>query len=64
MLLGANFGLIWALEAAGLPALPDKILAEIILLAASFAVQQRYLFAGNAIGKAAPKAASGVGRGQ
>jgi glycosyltransferase involved in cell wall biosynthesis len=45
VLLAANFGLIWALEAAGLLALPAKILAEIVLLAASFAVQQRWLFA-------------------
>jgi glycosyltransferase involved in cell wall biosynthesis len=63
VLLAANFGLIWALEAAGLPALPAKILAEIILLAASFAVQQRYLFAGNAAGRASAGAANGVGRG-
>ncbi|MGX1159525.1 glycosyltransferase involved in cell wall biosynthesis [Arthrobacter sp. SLBN-100] len=46
MLLAANFGLIWLLEAAGLPALPAKILAEVLLLAASFAAQQRWLFAG------------------
>lgn len=46
VLLAANFGLIWLLEASGLPALPAKILAEVILLAASFAVQQRWLFAG------------------
>jgi glycosyltransferase involved in cell wall biosynthesis len=46
VLLAANFGLIWLLEAAGLPALPAKILAEVLLLAASFATQQRWLFAG------------------
>jgi glycosyltransferase involved in cell wall biosynthesis len=46
LLLAANFGLIWLLEAAGLPALPAKILAEVLLLAASFAAQQRWLFAG------------------
>lgn len=63
VLLAANFGLIWALEAAGLLALPAKILAEIILLAASFAVQQRYLFAGNAAGRVAAEAANGAGRG-
>jgi glycosyltransferase involved in cell wall biosynthesis len=44
VLLAANFGLIWALEAVAVPALPAKILAEITLLAISFAVQQRYLF--------------------
>ncbi|GAB5077626.1 GtrA family protein [Arthrobacter sp. AD-310] len=44
VLLGANFGLIRALEAVSVPALPAKILAEITLLAVSFAVQQRYLF--------------------
>jgi glycosyltransferase involved in cell wall biosynthesis len=46
VLLAANFGLIWLLETAGLPALPAKILAEVLLLAASFAAQQRWLFAG------------------
>jgi glycosyltransferase involved in cell wall biosynthesis len=46
VLLAVNFGLIWALEAVGLLALPAKILAEIILLTASFAVQQRWLFPG------------------
>lgn len=44
VLLAANFGLIRALETMAVPALPAKILAEIILLAVSFAVQQRYLF--------------------
>lgn len=43
-LLAANFGLIAALEAVSLPALPAKILAEIALLAVSYVVQQRYLF--------------------
>jgi glycosyltransferase involved in cell wall biosynthesis len=63
VLLAANFGLIRALEAAGLPALPAKILAEVILLAASFAVQQRYLFAGKAAGNAAGRAAAEVASG-
>lgn len=44
VLLAANFGLIWTLETAAVPALPAKILAEATLLAASFAVQQRFLF--------------------
>ena len=44
VLLAANFGLIWALEAVAVPALPAKILTEIALLAISFAIQQRYLF--------------------
>ncbi|VXC08520.1 Glycosyltransferase [Arthrobacter sp. 9AX] len=52
VLLAANFGLIWLLEAAGLAALPAKILAEVILLAGSFTIQQRWLFAS----KAAPGA--------
>lgn len=47
VLLAANFGLIWALEAVAVPALPAKILAEITLLTVSFAVQQRYLFSRN-----------------
>ncbi|WP_432245107.1 GtrA family protein [Arthrobacter sp. G.S.26] len=46
VLLAANVGLIWALEAGGIHPLPAKILAEIALLAISFTVQQRYLFAG------------------
>ncbi|MDQ0824227.1 putative flippase GtrA [Arthrobacter sp. B2I5] len=44
VLLAANFGLVWALEAARVPALPAKVLAEAALLAVSFAVQQRFLF--------------------
>jgi glycosyltransferase involved in cell wall biosynthesis len=55
LLLAANFGLIWALEGAGLLALPAKILAEAILLAISFVVQQRLLFTAQASGKAAGK---------
>ena len=46
VLLAANFGLVWALEAARVPALPAKVLAEAALLAVSFAVQQRFLFTG------------------
>jgi len=53
VLLAANFGLIWALEAAAVPALPAKILAEIILLAVSFVVQQRYLFSRDPVRKPA-----------
>ncbi|MEK0156969.1 bifunctional glycosyltransferase family 2/GtrA family protein [Arthrobacter oryzae] len=44
VLLAANFGLIAALEAASVPALPAKLLAEIALLSVSYVVQQRYLF--------------------
>ncbi|MFJ6357769.1 GtrA family protein [Pseudarthrobacter oxydans] len=55
LLLAANFGLIWALEAAGLLAIPAKILAEAILLGISFVVQQRFLFTAQARGKAASK---------
>ncbi len=46
VLLAANYGLISALDALSVAALPAKILAEIALLAVSYAVQQRYLFAG------------------
>jgi putative flippase GtrA len=60
VLLATNFGLIWLLEAAGLPALPAKILAEAILLAASFAVQQRWLFAGTTAPKSAGSTPSGT----
>jgi glycosyltransferase involved in cell wall biosynthesis len=56
-LLAANFGLIWVLEGTGLAALPAKILAELILLAVSFAVQQRWLFAVTKAGKTAGKTA-------
>jgi glycosyltransferase involved in cell wall biosynthesis len=55
LLLAANFGLIWALEGAGLLALPAKILAEAILLGISFVVQQRLLFTARASAKTAGK---------
>jgi glycosyltransferase involved in cell wall biosynthesis len=45
VLLAANFALIAALEAVSLPPLAAKILAEVALLAISYAVQQRFLFA-------------------
>ena len=45
VLLAANFGLIAALEAVSVPALAAKILAEFALLAVSYVVQQRFLFA-------------------
>ena len=48
VLLAANFGFVWALQAMAVPALPAKLLAEIALLAISFAVQQRFLFTGGA----------------
>ncbi|MDJ0459509.1 bifunctional glycosyltransferase family 2/GtrA family protein [Arthrobacter sp. NQ7] len=48
VLLAANVGLIRALEAVAVPALPAKIIAEATLLAVSFAVQQRFLFAAEA----------------
>jgi glycosyltransferase involved in cell wall biosynthesis len=63
VLLAANFGLIWALEALSMAALPAKILAEIALLTVSYAVQQRYLFTANAAGKAAAGVPSGAGLG-
>ena len=56
VLLAANYGLIYALDALSVAALPAKILAEIALLAVSYAVQQRFLFARKA-GKGAGKAA-------
>jgi glycosyltransferase involved in cell wall biosynthesis len=45
VLLAANYGLISALDALSMSALPAKILAEIALLAVSYSVQQRFLFA-------------------
>ncbi|WP_426226615.1 GtrA family protein [Pseudarthrobacter sp. DSP2-3-2b1] len=44
VLLAANYGLIYALDALMVAALPAKILTEITLLAVSYAVQQRFLF--------------------
>ncbi len=44
VLLTANYGLIYALDALSVAALPAKILAEIALLAISYTVQQRFLF--------------------
>jgi glycosyltransferase involved in cell wall biosynthesis len=48
VLLAANYGLIAALNALSVAALPAKILAEIALLSVSYVVQQRFLFARNA----------------
>ncbi|WP_332760251.1 hypothetical protein [Pseudarthrobacter sp.] len=45
VLLAANYGLISALDALSVAALPAKILAEIALLTVSCVVQQRFLFA-------------------
>ncbi|MBP1136012.1 glycosyltransferase involved in cell wall biosynthesis [Arthrobacter sp. PvP023] len=58
VLLAANYGLIAAFEALALPMLPAKILAETALLATSYAVQQRFLFAGKNAGKVNGKAAA------
>ena len=44
VLLAANLGLISALDALSVAALPAKILAETALLAVSYVVQQRFLF--------------------
>ncbi|MGM9471505.1 GtrA family protein [Pseudarthrobacter sp. YS3] len=53
VLLGANYGLIYGLDALSVAALPAKLIAEVALLAVSYSVQQR-LFAGNtAAGNAA-----------
>ncbi|MEV7134841.1 bifunctional glycosyltransferase family 2/GtrA family protein [Arthrobacter sp. NPDC093128] len=49
VLLAANFALIAALDAVSLPPLAAKILAEVALLAISYAVQQRFLFAKGAV---------------
>lgn len=58
VLLAANFGLVSALDALSVPALPAKILAEIALLAVSYAVQQRYLFSNSAATAATQEAAT------
>jgi glycosyltransferase involved in cell wall biosynthesis len=44
VLLAANYGLISALDALAVAALPAKILAEVALLSVSYVVQQRFLF--------------------
>lgn len=49
-----NYGIIYTLDALSVAALPAKVLAEIALLAVSYAVQQRFLFA--------RKAANGAGK--
>ena len=51
VLLAANLGLISVLDALSVPALPAKIIAEIALLAVSYVVQQRFLFANKAVKK-------------
>jgi putative flippase GtrA len=48
VLLAANYGLISALNALSVAALPAKILAEIALLSVSYVGQKRFLFARNA----------------
>lgn len=45
-LLGANYGLLLVSTGAGLPALPAKVLTEIVLFLFSFAAQKRFLFHG------------------
>lgn len=67
VLLAANVALIWALEAIAIPALAAKILAEIMLLAISFSVQQRWLFARKqdrpaAVGPAREEAGNAAGK--
>ena len=49
VLLAANFALIAALDAVTVPPLAAKILAEVALLAVSYAAQQRFLFAKGAV---------------
>ncbi|HJW00910.1 MAG TPA: bifunctional glycosyltransferase family 2/GtrA family protein [Arthrobacter sp.] len=55
VLLAANYGLIYALDALSVSSLPAKILAEIILLAVSYGVQQRFLFSRATARKAGTK---------
>jgi putative flippase GtrA len=57
ILLAANYGLVAALDALSVAALPAKILAEIALLAISYVVQQRFLFSRRAGTDAAREAA-------
>ena len=47
VLLAANYGLLYALDALSVAALPAKILAEIALLTVSYVVQQRFLLSAN-----------------
>ena len=44
-LLAANLALMYALEQIAVPAVPAKLLVEAALLAVSYSVQQRFLFA-------------------
>jgi putative flippase GtrA len=44
VLLGANYGLLFVLTGAGLPALAAKLLTEAALFLLSFVVQKRFLF--------------------
>jgi putative flippase GtrA len=44
-LLAANYALLTALAGAGVADLPAKLLTEVALFAASYAIQQRFLFA-------------------
>ncbi|MHA7291070.1 GtrA family protein [Arthrobacter sp. MDT3-24] len=58
VLLAVNYGLISALDALSVAALPAKILAEVALLAVSYVVQQRFLFSRRTARSAAREAAN------
>lgn len=46
VLLSANYASMWSLTSLAVPDLPAKIVTELALLGVSYAVQQRFLFAG------------------
>jgi glycosyltransferase involved in cell wall biosynthesis len=62
VLLAANYGLIYVLDALSVAVLPAKILAELVLLTVSYGVQHRYLFSRNAPGNGAGNGAGNPAR--
>ncbi|MFJ4171391.1 GtrA family protein [Paenarthrobacter sp. NPDC089714] len=57
VLLTANYAIMWSLTSLAVPDLPAKLATELALLGVSYAVQQRFLFAGRV--RASQRASSG-----
>ncbi|WP_144658631.1 bifunctional glycosyltransferase family 2/GtrA family protein [Paenarthrobacter nicotinovorans] len=60
VLLTANYGIMWTLTSLAVPGLPAKLATELTLLGVSYAVQQRFLFAGRV--RTAPTAPASASR--
>ncbi|MFF1832171.1 GtrA family protein [Paenarthrobacter sp. NPDC058040] len=60
VLLTANYAIMWSLTSLAVPELPAKLATELTLLGVSYAVQQRFLFAGRV--RTAPTAPTSASR--